>query len=312
MSSPVITPPPDRLKLILAFASIYLIWGSTYLAVALVTAELPPLFTSAVRFLIAGSVMYLYAMAKGSARPSLRNWKAALLVGTLLLAVGNGTMAISIQTIPTGIVALLIASLPLWIVLLNWIGFGRRRPGRREMSGVTLGLLGMGILIGPDRLQGEGSLSWAGVLILLSGTISWAIGTLSAPRTSLPSSQTLSTAMQILVAGVVLTPVSALLEDWSAIWGHHWTLTEISSMGYLVVFGSIVAFTAYVWLVRVAPPGLVSTYAYVNPVVALLLGAMVLHEPVTGRSALAAAIILAGVFLITSRKRGNNPAGNGK
>jgi drug/metabolite transporter (DMT)-like permease len=314
MSAPVTTtPPPDRLRLILAFAAVYLIWGSTYLAVALVTQRLPPLFTSAVRFLIAGGLMYGFARAKGIAPPTARNWGAALLVGTLLLGVGNGTMAIAIQTIPTGVVALLIASLPLWIVLLNWVAFARKRPGPREIMGVLLGLLGMAILIGPDRLQTGGGLDWAGVAILLSGTISWATGTLAAPRTPLPASQTLATAMQILAAGVVLTPASLLFEDWSGLAGHPWTFTEIGSMGYLVIFGSIVAFTCYAWLVQVAPPGLVSTYAYVNPVVALLLGALVLNEPVTGRSALAAAIIIGGVVLITLRKRSAHlPSQSGK
>jgi hypothetical protein len=187
MSAPVTTtPPPDRLRLILAFAAVYIIWGSTYLAVALVTERLPPLFTSAVRFLLAGSLMYGYARAKGIAPPTFRNWGAALLVGTLLLGVGNGTLAIAIQNIPTGVVALLIASLPLWIVLLNWVAFARKRPGPRETAGVVLGLLGMTILIGPDRLQTGGGLHWADVALLLSGTISWAIGTLAARRTPLP------------------------------------------------------------------------------------------------------------------------------
>jgi drug/metabolite transporter (DMT)-like permease len=271
--------------------------------VALVSKRLPPLFTSAVRFLIAGGLMYAYARAKGVPPPTFRNWGAALLVGTLLLGVGNGTVAIAIQTIPTGVVALLIASLPLWIVLLNWVAFTRKRPGPREIVGVVLGLVGMTILIGPDRLQTGDGLNWLGVAILVMGTISWAIGTLAAPRTPLPASQTMATAMQILSAGVVLVPAGLLLEDWSGLVGHHWTFTEIGSMAYLVIFGSIVAFTCYAWLVQVAPPGLVSTYAYVNPVVALLLGALVLNEPITGRSVLAAAIIIGGVVLITGRKR---------
>lgn len=303
MSVPVLTPPPDRLKLILAFAIVYLIWGSTYLGMALVTKQLPPLFTSAVRFLIAGTLMYGFIRAKGMPPPTFRHWRSALLIGTLLLGVGNGSVAIAIQAIPTGIVALLVASLPLWIVLLNWVAFSRKRPGPRETLGVILGLVGMAILIGPDRLRTEGSLDWAGVAILLMGTISWAMGTLLAPRTDLPSSRTLSTAMQIVAAGVVLVPMSVWLEDWSVVANHRWTLTEIGSMAYLVVFGSIVAFTAYVWLVQVAPPGLVATYAYVNPVVAMLLGALVLNEPVTGRSVLAAAIIICGVILITLRKQ---------
>jgi drug/metabolite transporter (DMT)-like permease len=314
MSAPVTTtPPPDRLRLVLAFAAVYIIWGSTYLGVALVSQRLPPLFTSAVRFLIAGGLMYAYARAKGIPPPTFRNWGAALLVGTLLLGVGNGTVAIAIQTIPTGVVALLIASLPLWIVLLNWVAFARKRPGPREVVGVVLGLAGMTILIGPDRLQTGDGLNWLGVAILVLGTISWAIGTLAAPRTPLPASQTLATAMQILAAGVVLVPAGLLLEDWSVLAGHHWTFTETGAMAYLVIFGSIVAFTCYAWLVRVAPPGLVSTYAYVNPVVALLLGALVLNEPITGRSVLAAAIIIGGVVLITARKRSaQSPSQSGK
>ncbi|MBD0260954.1 MAG: EamA family transporter, partial [Cytophagales bacterium] len=255
MSAPVTTtPPPDRLRLILAFAAVYIIWGSTYLAVALVTERLPPLFTSAVRFLLAGTLMYAYARAKGIAPPTFRNWGAALLVGTLLLGVGNGTLAIAIQHIPTGVVALLIASLPLWIVLLNWMAFARKRPGPRETAGVVLGLVGMTILIGPDRLQAGDGLNWLGVTILVLGTISWAIGTLAAPRTPLPTSQTMATAMQILAAGVVLVPAGLLLEDWSVLAGHRWTFTETGAMAYLVIFGSIVAFTCYAWLVQVAPP----------------------------------------------------------
>ncbi len=302
-----ISPNPPKIKLILAFAAVYLIWGSTYLGVAIVTENLPPLFTSAIRFLIAGGLLYIYARLTGKTAPNSANWKAASLIGLLLLGIGNGTVSIAIQTIPTGVVALLVASLPLWIVIINLVAFNGPRPGGKEILGVVVGLSGMIILIGPDRISSTHNMDWVGVLILLSGTISWAMGTLLAPRVPLPASQLLSTAMQILMAGVVLVPASVLLEDWSRLPQHHWTSREMGSLAYLVLFGSVIGYSAYAWLVRVAPPGLVSTYAYVNPVVALALGALVLHEPITGREIAAAAVIILGVVLITARKPSGTP-----
>jgi drug/metabolite transporter (DMT)-like permease len=305
MTTTTQTADPPRLHLFLALTSVYIIWGSTYIGIHFMTEHLPPLFMSSIRFLVAGSLMYGFVRLKRAApAPTLSNWKAASLIGTLLLVVGNGGLAIALRTIPTGIAALLVATLPLWIAILNWVTFNKTRPSVQVMAGLLLGLAGMVILIGPDRLAaGQKGLDPFGVALIIMGSISWAIATLQSPRANLPKFQLLSTAIQMISAAVFSFIASFFLEDWSEIGIYFFTWKPMLALGYLITFGSIIGFTSYTWLVRNAPPSLVSTYAYVNPLVAMFLGAALAAETLSERSILAAVTIIAGVVLITAKRK---------
>mgnify|MGYP002778988353 CR=1 FL=1 len=322
--SVITTAPPTRSQVILALLSVYFIWGSTYLFIHFMTETMPPLLMSGIRNTFAGGVLYLFARFRaGGSLPTVSNWKAAALLGFLLLAVANGGMAVALRLIPSGIGTLLVAMLPVWIVLLNWFGFSRQRPSLPVAAGLVLGLAGFVILTGgpqppPDLPQGGGvvsspplgggagggaSLNWIGVGIIVVGVISWGIGTLLAPRLPLHPSQLQATSMQMLSGGVILLVSSLVYEHPSPDVFDQLTPKAGWSLVYLIVFGSWMGFTAYAWLAQNAPPHITATYAYVNPVVAMFLGWLFAGEKLTGQSLLAAAVILAGVVLITSQKK---------
>ena len=222
----------------------------------------------------------------------------------LLLTIANGCLTLGIQYIPTGVAALLGGLLPVYLLSLNWVSFGKQRPSNMALVGLVLGLTGIYFLIKPDKLQGTGGVhaNLIGTGLVAVGNFSWAIGTLMAPRVSLPSG-TISSGIQMLVGGVVLLVISLAVEPVTP-----WSLIDaptkaIGSMIYLVIFGSIVGFSSYAWLARNAPPQLLSTYAFVNPVVAMLLGALFAGEIFSSQSLLGAVIALVGVVLITLGKK---------
>jgi drug/metabolite transporter (DMT)-like permease len=294
---------PSRLKLALAFAAIYVFWGSTYLAIRIAIQTLPPFWMASSRFLVAGSVLYLWARRRGAPSPQRAQWRAAAIVGCLLLLGGNGGVVWAEQRVPSGLAALLVALVPLWMVLLDGAGRGWRRPPTRVLVGIGLGLVGVGLLVGPGHFAGGHGVDPFGAAALVVATLSWATGSLYARRAALPSAPLLATAMEMLAGGLGLAVAGALNGEW-----HQLDLAKVSvesllAVGYLVVAGSLVGFTAYVWLLRVSTPPLVATYAYVNPVVAVLLGWAILGEAVTGRTLLAAAVIVGAVVLITTHRR---------
>jgi drug/metabolite transporter (DMT)-like permease/heme-degrading monooxygenase HmoA len=305
-------PRPRRALVLAAYAAVYLVWGSTYLAIRYGVATLPPFGMAAVRFLLAGALLYGWARLRGAPRPSARAWGAAAVAGALLLLVGNGGVTWAEQRVPSGLAALLVATEPLWIVLLAWWrpGAARRgpRPGRWTAAGLLLGLLGVGVLVAPGAARGGGAAGGVdalAALVVLLAALAWAAGSLwsaSGPgRARLPASAPLATGMQMLAGGALLALASAAAGEPAAFRPGLVAPASVAALGYLAVFGSVVAFSAYTWLLGVEPPARVATYAFVNPVVAVLLGWAVAGEALTGRVAAAGALIVGAVVLLTRR-----------
>ncbi|MEW5988812.1 MAG: EamA family transporter [Chloroflexota bacterium] len=289
-----------------AFAAVYSIWGGSYLAIRFALETVPPFFLAGTRFVVAGLILYGWARWRGAPRPRLAHWGGAAIIGGLLLFGGNGGVTWAEQTVPSGIAALLIATVPLWMVLLDWLRPGGRRPGGRVLLGVAIGLAGIVLLIGPGKLAGGGRVDPLGAIVLLLAALSWGTGSLLSRRVQLPAAPLLATAMEMLAGGGLLLAAGLLSGEWRVVWLDAWTLRSSLAMLYLVILASLVAFSAYVWLLRVSTPAKVSTYAYVNPVIAVLLGWLLAGEPLTLRVLLAAAVITAAVIMITTY-RGQAP-----
>ncbi len=301
-------PAASRLAIGAAFLTIYLVWGSTYLAIRLAVETIPPFLMAGVRWLIAGVLMYAFARSRERIPLTRRNWLAAGVVGCLMLLGGNGLVNWAEQTVPSGLAALVIATVPLWMVLLDWLLFRGPRPTWTMAGGLLLGLAGICVLIGPQQFSAA-PLNPAGGIALLAACVFWALGSLYSRRAALPKSNWLATAMEMLTASVVLLGLSAGLGEWGRVqWGRI-SLQSVLAVVYLVAFGSIVSLTAYKWLLKVVSAARVSTYAYVNPVIAMFLGAAVADEPLGRRVLIAAVIILASVVVITRAGTGRPAAG---
>ena len=285
------------LKVALALGAVYIIWGSTYLAIRFAIETIPPFLMAATRFLTAGAILYGWARLRGAPRPSLVQWRSAVLIGAALLLFGNGGVVWAEQRVDSGLAALLISTEPLWIVLLVWLQSGRQRQSPRVIGGLILGFLGLVMLVRPGTGNGVDPL---GAVVLVLASLSWAWGSLYGQRAPLPSSPLATTGMQMLGGGALLLLASLVTGEPARFVLSAVSLQSLLSVGYLVIFGSLVGFTSYVWLMRVAPPVLVSTYAYVNPVVAVFLGWAFAGEPLTAGTLGAAAVIIAGVALISS------------
>lgn len=302
MNEPSAVETPMRWRVLAAFAAIYLIWGSTYLGIRFAIETLPPLLMAATRFIIAGTALYGWLRLRGAPRPTRANWGAAAVVGGLLLLGGNGIVTWAEQRVPSGLAALLIATVPLWMVLLNWLRPGGTRPSGQVIFGLVCGLVGMALLIGPADLAGNGALDPVGALALVLAALSWSVGSLYSRRAPLAKSPLLATGMEMLMGGLLLLAAGSLTGEWARLDLGSVSLLSVLALGYLIVFGSLIAFSAYVWLLRVTTPARAATYAYVNPVVAVFLGWALAGEPLNARILLAAAIIIAAVVIITSER----------
>jgi drug/metabolite transporter (DMT)-like permease len=304
MSSPA-APSHSRVALLAAFAIVYVVWGSTYLAIRFAIETLPSFLMAATRFLIAGAALYAWSrLVGGAARPTGAQWRATAVVGALLLVAGNGLVVWAEHRVPSGVAALLVGGVPCFMVLFDWVRSGGTRPGARVVAGLLLGLVGLVWLVGPDAVMGGGRVDFLGALALVLASASWAAGSIFSRQAPMPPAPFLSTAMQMLTGGAVLLAVGVLFgEPWAF---EPAAVSARSLLGwlYLIVFGSIVGFSAYVWLLRASTPAAVSTYAYVNPVVAVLLGWLLAGEELTVRMLVAAAVIVSGVALITLAPRG--------
>ena len=293
-----------KVKVLAAFASIYIIWGSTYLGIRFAIETIPPFFMAGIRFVIAGAILYAWARLRGAEKPSFIHWRSAAVIGALLLFLGNGGVTWSEQRVPSGIAALLIATVPLWIVLQDWLWHGAARPSARVIAGLITGLIGMLLLVGPGQFLGEGGVDLIGVGVLMIATSSWAAGSLYSRKAKLPDSPFLSTAMEMLAGGFILLLFGFVTGVSSRMNPDAWSVRSTLALGYLIIFGSLVAFTAYVWLLRVVATERVATYAYVNPIIAMLLGWGFAGEQFTTDTLLAAlAIIVAVILIITSQSR---------
>jgi drug/metabolite transporter (DMT)-like permease len=299
-------PEPERpspLRLALAFGSIYFLWGSTFLAIRYAVEEMPPFLMAGTRLLTAGSILYLWRRWIHGERPSASQWPGALLVGALLFMGGNGSVAWSEQRVASGLAALLLASIPLWMVLLDAARPDGAPLTKRVIGGLALGLTGIAILVEPSELLGGGRVDPVGAGVLMAGSFCWASGSLVSRRLSQPHSPALAAGMQMMMGGVILLAVGAALGEPPRLDPGGVTPRGILALAFLIIFGSIVSFTAYTWLLSVTTPARVSTYAYVNPVVAVLLGWVVASEPLTPRTLLATVIIVAAVAMIISAQQ---------
>lgn len=300
---------PSRASIWTALGAVYLIWGSTYLGIRFVIETMPPFVSAGVRFLIAGTVLYAFRRLRGDPAPTRAEWGSAAVVGLLLLTGGNGAVVWAEQRVPSGLVALMIGTTPLWIVLMDYLrpwrlwggqsNFARPRP--LALLGVVVGFIGVVFLVaGGGPIAGK--IAPLGAAAVIFGTISWACGSLFGRSARLPRSPLLGTGMEMLAGGCGLLVIGTLAGDWARLDPAGITLKSGLALLYLIVVGSWGGFSAYVWLLRNAPTPLVATYAYVNPVVALFLGALLAAEPITPRVLVAAAIIIGAVVLTTSSR----------
>ncbi len=290
------SPPPWQV--IVAFAAIYLIWGSTYLAIRFAIETLPPFSMAAARFTVAGVILYAIARPRAE-RPTRLNWVSAGVVGTLLLAGGNGGVVWAEQWVPSGLAALIIATVPLWMVLFDWLFAGGPRPSKVLLAGLVWGLCGVGLLMSSTELGAQSREALLGGLVVLGASVSWAAGSIYARKARLPRSPFLSTAMQMIMGGLVLSLMAAIAGEGGQLQLSTFSTKSILALVYLIVFGALIAFTAYIWLLGVSTAARVSTYAYVNPAVAVLLGWLLASERLDARAALAVLIILSAVALVS-------------
>ncbi len=292
-------PPP--LGLVLgAFAALYLVWGSTYLGIRLAIDSIPPFLMAGSRFVVSGAVLYGIMRAYGAARPTRPQWIAATITGSLLLLAGNGGVTWAEQLVPTGITALVIAAVPAWIAVADWVRPGGRRPGVFAIAGIAVGFAGVALLVSGRTASGGQLVNPIGAAALVFSTLCWAAGSIYSRHSPKPRHTLLAIAMQMIAGGALQLLVGVLLGE-----PHRFSFSAITASSawawlYLTTVGSLIGFTAYVWLLQVSTPARVSTYAYVNPLIAVLLGHVVLHEAVPTGVALAGSLILGAVILLTA------------
>ncbi|HEV7165804.1 MAG TPA: EamA family transporter [Gammaproteobacteria bacterium] len=284
-------------RIALGFAAVYILWGSTYLGIRFAVASIPPLLMAGTRYVLAGLLLYAIVRRVGAAKPTRIHWRSATLLGALLLLGGNGLVSIAEQAVPSGITALLVAAVPFWMVLLNAME-KRTLPRLSVIGGLLLGILGLTVLVLPSGSAAADHVDPQGVVLLLVGSFSWAMGSLYAHRAPLPASTFLGIAMEMIAGGLLLWIVGCLTGEGAILHLQGITQKSFLALGYLVIFGSLLGFSAYVWLLKVTTPARASTYAFVNPVIAVLLGWALAGEALTPRVALAGGIIVAAVCLI--------------
>jgi drug/metabolite transporter (DMT)-like permease len=280
------------------FATIYLVWGSTYLATKFAVATLPPLLMAGSRFILAGLLLYAIRRRQGVPRPQAENWRRAFVVGALLLTLGNGLVTWGQQFVPSGTTALLIATTPIWMALIGWIFFQGPKPGPRILMGMALGFSGAAILVQPAA-PAEWQRTWPGVLAILLAPLAWSTGSLQSRKTPPTDDSFLSSAMLMLCGGALMFLVGTLRGEWALLYERTISVRSVLALGYLTLIGSLVGFTTFAWLIRVASPTAVATYAYVNPLVAVLLGWLIANETLEPRVLLAGGLIVGAVVLIT-------------
>jgi drug/metabolite transporter (DMT)-like permease len=292
----------SRAQITAAFASIYIIWGSTYLAIRYAVATIPPFLMGGVRFLISGALLYVWARSRGAPAPTKLHWRNAVIAGGFLLLGGNGAVVWAEQFVPSGLTALLVSILPFWLVIIEWVRPPRQRPSTAVLVGLVVGFVGIIVLVGPGSIGGQGDIKPIGALVLILGSLSWAIGSFWSRDAQLPESGLLTTGMEMLGGGVLLILVGALTGEFSQLDVSRISRESTIGLVYLITFGSLLGFTSYIWLLDKVSPAHLGTYAYVNPIVAVLLGWAIAGERLSLRTAVAAAIVICAVALITTAR----------
>ena len=291
-----------RLHVVLAFASIYTIWGSTYLAIRYADQSLPPFLMAGARFIVSGIILYAWSIYRGAPRPPSRHWKNALVAGLFLLVGGNGAVVWAEQTVPSGLTALLVSILPFWLVLIDWLRPGGSRPKPAVIAGLVLGVAGIFVLVNPLAASGHTAISVTGAMVLMLGSLSWALGSFYSRDADLPASGFMRTALEMVTGGAALLLLGAAVGELRGFDLHQVTRASAFGLLYLVTVGSLIGFTSYIWLLDKVSPALIGTYAFVNPVVAVILGWWIAKEPLSLRTIVAAAIVVGAVALITTSR----------
>lgn len=299
---------PSRSALILAFAAIYLIWGSTYLGIRVAVETMPPFLMAAARFLIAGALLFAFLKLRGAPWPTARQWRVNAAIGFFLLLGGNGSVVWAEQWVPSGIAALTIGIGPLFIVLTEWAWPGGQRPTAVTLAALLLGFAGVAWLAAPWQRDAAGALHLGGIGAILLGCVAWGIGAIYSRHAKHGAEPALAAALQMLGGGAWLLLAALLHGDFAGFDAASVSARSWAAFAYLIAAGSLVGFSTFVWLMKHSTPARVATYAYVNPVVAVLLGWLILDEPVTSRTLGAALVIVAAVVIITTRKARPEPA----
>ncbi|OHX37020.1 hypothetical protein BJL95_20240 [Methylomonas sp. LWB] len=287
-------------KIWAALLAVYLVWGSTYLMIRFVVETLPPFLSAGLRFVVSGVILLAWRRLAGDAAPTLRQWRSAAIVGTLLLLGGNGLVCWAEQTVPSGVAALIIGAVPMFLVIADALRPNGARPTLRVLIGLVIGFIGIYLLVGPSVFSDDMPLNMSGVAALLLASLLWAVGSIYSKTADLPKTALMTTGAEMLAGGFALLVVSVLSEQWSI-----FSLTQVSTdswlaLVYLIVFGSMIGFASYAWLLQNAPISLVATYAYVNPLVAVFLGNWFAQEPLTPRILSASTVIIGAIIFMNS------------
>ena len=304
-------PAPSRVKIIAAFAAIYLIWGSTYLGILFAIDSIPPLLMAGSRYFLAGAIMYAVARMQGAPRSGWADWRTAAIVGACLIFGGNGGVTLAEQYVASGLAAVLVATVPIYIALLGWLIGTAARPTRLVWLGLIGGFTGVAILLGPSIQHGDAKYPHAltGMLILLCSSFLWSLGSVYSRKAQNAPSPFLAAGQQMLCGGALLGIAGLTTGEWRRFDPASMTWLSIGAWIYLVLIGAIVGFTAYIWLLRHCEPAKVATYAYVNPIVAVLLGTLFAGETLSMRTVIAAAVIIGSVaVVITADQMRTTPA----
>jgi drug/metabolite transporter (DMT)-like permease len=289
-----------KTKTWIALLAIYIVWGSTYLGIRIAVETIPPFLMAATRFLLAGGMLFLWRRMAGDLTPTPRQWRNAAIVGAFLLLGGNGVVSWAEKNVESGITALLIGSTPMWLVLIEALRRGGSRPGPRAVIGLLIGFTGIAILLAPTRAGAFSHIFLPGALAILFAAFSWALGSIYSRNADMPSSVLMGSAAEMLAASLGLFLVSGISGEWGDFSPATVSSRSLFGLLYLVFFGSLVGFVAYAWLLRNTPVSIASTYAYVNPLVAVLLGAWIGQEGLSARVLVAAVVIVGAVALINT------------
>jgi drug/metabolite transporter (DMT)-like permease len=295
---------PTKLKIWIALLTIYTVWGGTYLAIRYAVETIPPFLMAGTRFLLAGAILYIWRRSAGDPAPTRGQWLRASAVGLLLLLGGNGLLSLAEQHVASGIASLIIGSVPLWMTTIEALRPGGVRPNTLGILGLLTGFGGIALLVAPSFLDRNPLESHPlGIIMLLFAALFWSLGSIYSRHARLPDSTLLSTAMEMLAGAAGLYLVGTFGGEWRLLVPAEITVRSWISLSYLVLFGSMLGFTAYAWLLRSAPVSLVATYAYVNPLVAILLGSLFAQETLTVHVLLSAAVIISSIVLINASRR---------
>ncbi len=293
---------PARAAIFANLFAVYLIWGSTYLAIRYAVAGAPPFVAMGARFLVAGGLLYVVLRLRRVPRPTFAQWRAGAIIGVLLLLCGNGMVAwAEAQGVASSLAALLVSMTPIWMALIDWLRPHGHRPPWGVVAGLLLGFGGVALLVGPNVMRDlhANHPSWA-LLIVPFGALAWALGSIYARGAPVPASSLMGTSIEMICGGVALALVALVTGEVGQINAHLFTFSSTSALIYLIIFGSLVGYSAYTWLLQKTPLALVSTYAYVNPVVAVFLGWAIASETLTPLTLVAAATIIVSVCIITT------------